>query len=238
MRNMKELLKHSQKYNKVIIQRQFDSKKNTVAYVTYNGKPRVFKWYAPAFTTNMQTEYMILTKAAGKLQLPTVFEQDTQHNLLIMNYILGENLCDILNNDMTPLKKKQHLIQDLAAWFAAFHTYFKTSDSYRIRGDSIPRNFIVTNKIWGVDFEESRIGKPIEDLATLSASLLTTDPLFTIEKYDLIRMFIKSYQNVVTWSLQDVTEEIAYALLERIQWHEDTEDLIRIHVTKIRAHGL
>jgi len=45
---------------------------------------------------------------------------------------------------------------------------FKTDDQFLIRGDSSLRNFMFTDRIWGVDFEESRIGSPVEDIGRVA----------------------------------------------------------------------
>ena len=90
----------------------------------------------------------------------------------------------------------------LGQWFTNFHVFFKTTDRFRIRGDSILRNFILTDRIWGVDFEESRTGRPEEDIATMCASILSTDPMFTPEKFELSKIFIKSYNQSMNWILK------------------------------------
>ena len=97
---------------------------------------------------------------------------------------------------------------------------------------------VVTDRLWGVDFEESRNGKPVEDIAGVCASLLSSDPMFTGEKLRLCKLFIHSYGTAVEWSLGNVTEEIAYALLERIQWRPDDEETLRKHSKEIREQGI
>ncbi|MFW6121548.1 MAG: hypothetical protein ACOC80_11715, partial [Petrotogales bacterium] len=129
-------------------------------------------------------------------------------------------------------------INVLANWFVNFHNHFKTEDSFRIRGDSILRNFILTHLIWGVDFEESRYGTPVEDIAGICSSLLSTTPMFTDEKFRLCKIFVQSYEKTVKWSLGNINDEIAYALLEKIQWRKKEEEILRKYSTKIRELGL
>ena len=238
MKDINELIKNNKKYKNTVIQKRFISKKNTVCYVILNDKPRVLKWYAPGFKKNMETEYAILKKGSSKLNMPTPLEKDEENNVIEMSYIIGENLCDVINDEKTTSSEKQRLMYLLAEWFSKFHTYFKKTDKIFIRGDSILRNFILTDRIWGVDFEESRCGKPIEDIIGMCASILSTDPMFTDEKLQLCRIFINSYEKSILRNLHDVNNEIAYALLEKIQWRPNDEEVIRKFAQKIRKKGL
>lgn len=238
MREIEELVQNVKKYKNVIIQQRFKSNKNTVAYVTIDSKPRIFKWYVPGLKRNMETEYSILKKGSSKLNIPAVHEMDEDNNLLIMTYVAGKNLCDVVNDEKTTTSEKQKIMFLLSDWFARFHNYFKTTDQFRIRGDSILRNFIISDRIWGLDFEESRIGKPIEDIAGMCSSILSTDPMFTDEKFQLCTTFIDSYKSSVKWSLDNMSDEIAYALLEKIQWRPEEEETLRKYAKRIRKHGL
>jgi aminoglycoside phosphotransferase (APT) family kinase protein len=150
---------------------------------------------------------------------------------------MGKNLCDFINDEFTSYEDKEKIVTKLARWFVDFHDYFKDNDFY-IRGDSILRNFILNDKIWGVDFEESRVGKPIEDVACMCSSILTTDPMFTKEKFNLCTTFIRSYEESANWRLDNVKDEVAYAILERIQWRPDKENILRSFSNKIRKKGL
>lgn len=238
MKDIEELIKNHKKYKNTVIQKRFTSKKNTVCYLFLNDKPRVLKWYAPGFKKNMETEYAILKRGSSKLNMPVPLEKDEENNVIAMSYIIGENLCDVINDEKTTISEKQRLMYLLAGWFSKFHTYFKKTDKIFIRGDSILRNFILTDRVWGVDFEESRCGKPIEDIASMCASILSTDPMFTDEKLQLCRIFINSYEKSIRQNFPDVNDEIAYALLERIQWRRNDEEVIRKFAQKIRKKGL
>jgi len=238
MREIEELLKGKKKYKKAVLQQKLKSKKNTVAYVTINGKPRILKWFVPGLKRQMNNEFDILKKGSGKLNIPTIFEKDEENNVLIMSYIIGENLCDIINDGEITFDEKKKMIILLADWFFNFHNHFKTEDQFRIRGDSNLRNFILTDKIWGVDFEESRMGKVVEDIAGLCSSILSTDPMFKSEKYKLCKIFIESYTDLAPGRILKVNDEIAYALLEKIQWRPDQEEILRKNSKKIREKGL
>jgi len=239
MRDIKNLIENVERYESVLVQKRFASKKNTVAYVVLNGQPRILKWFVPGLKQNMENEYSILKKGDLTLSIPSPFEKDTENNVLVMGYIIGHNVCDVINDSQTAFEEKEKVVQQLADWFVQFHTFFKTEEGFRIRGDATLRNFIQTKgRIWGVDFEESRIGKPSEDLATLCGSLLSTDPMFTDEKFKLSQMFLNTYRKATQWNIEHINEEISYALLERIQWRPKDEDTLRKYATKIRQKGL
>jgi tRNA A-37 threonylcarbamoyl transferase component Bud32 len=238
MKDIEELIKNVEKYKKAIIQRKFKSKKNTVAYVTINNRPRVLKWFAPGFKRQMTIEHEILQKGSSKLKIPSIFEMDEENNVLTMSYITGENLCEIINDEQTIKSRKEKLMILIAKWFAYFHTHFKEDNEFLIRGDATLRNFLLSDQIWGIDFEEARLGEPTEDIATLCASILSTDPLFTPEKFQLCQKFIYSYTRSVTWTIKNINQEIAYALLQRIQYRPEYEEILRNYAQRIRDHGL
>lgn len=238
MKDIKELVKNNKKYKKATIQQDFKSKKNTVAYVTLNDKPRVLKLFVPGLKKNMKNEYSILKKGSSKLNIPTPFELDEENNVLILNYIIGENLCDLVNDKKTSTSEKERLMILLAKWFEKFHSHFKDEDEFFIRGDSNLRNFIFNDRIWGVDFEEARTGKPVEDIAGICSSILSTDPMFTSEKFYLCKKFIESYGKSAPWAVNNINDEVAYALLENIQYRPEQEEILRKYSKKIRQKGL
>ena len=238
MKNIEELIKNIKKYKKTVIQRKLKSKKNSVAYVTLEGKPRVLKWYVPGFKNQMKTEQKILEKAASKLNIPTIHEIDDENNVLIMSYIIGENLCDLINDKVITSSEKEKLMILLADWFINFHNYFKKAEQFFIRGDSTLRNFIFSDRIWGVDFEESRIGSPVEDIGGLCSSILTTDPMFTDEKLMLCKKFIDSYVKKAPGRILNINDEISYSILKKIQWRPEQEEILREYSHIIKEKGI
>lgn len=239
MRDIQELIGNVEKYKTVAIQKRFESKKNTVAYVIFNDQPRILKLFVPGLKRNMEIEYSILKKGFSNLTMPSPFEKDSDNNVLVMSYITGENVCDILNDPQKIFDEKIKVVHLLANWFVKFHTFFKSEDGFRLRGDANLKNFIFSRAhIWGVDFEESRIGKPGEDLATLCVSLLSTDPMFTDEKFQFCQIFIDTYRKSVKWDVEHLNADISFALLERIQWRSRDEEILRKYAYKIRNKGL
>jgi tRNA A-37 threonylcarbamoyl transferase component Bud32 len=239
MRDIQELIDNTERYKNVLLQRRFESKKNTVAYVLDDGHPRILKWFVPGLKQNMDIEYNVLKKGFSDLSVPSPLKKDTENNVLVMNYIIGENICDLIHDSQRSIEEKQKIIHHLANWFVKFHMFFKSEDGFQLRGDATLRNFILSrDRVWGVDFEESRVGKPGEDLATLCGSLLSTNPMFTDEKFQLCEIFLDAYRKSVKWEMAHVNAEISYALLERIQWRPNDEEILRKYATRIRKSGL
>jgi tRNA A-37 threonylcarbamoyl transferase component Bud32 len=239
MRDIKELIENVEKYKTVLLQKRFEGKKNVVGYVMYNGLPRILKWYVPGLKQNMDIEYSILKKGFSDVTMPSPLEKDVDNNVIVMSYITGENVCDIVNDPQTAFEEKKKVVQLLADWFVNFHTFFKSEDGFRLRGDANLRNFILSKgHIWGVDFEESRIGRPSEDLATFCVSLLSTDSMFTEEKFQFCQIFLDSYRRSVKWRIEQLNADISYALLERIQWRPKDEEILRKYSIRIRNKGL
>lgn len=237
MKNIEEFIKNCDDYDKIVIQKSFKSKKNTVAYVTIDNKPRVLKFFVPGLKENMEKEYQILEKGK-KLNIPNVYKKDDKNNFLTMNYIAGENLCDVINDKKTTFKEKKRLMELLAEWFNNFHNHFKIDEEFFIRGDSNLRNFILNDQIWGLDLEETRKGQPTEDIADLCSSILTTDPMFTNEKYSLCKKLITSYVEKAPGRVKNIDLEVSYSILKKIQYRPDDEEILRKHAKKIRKHGL
>ena len=237
MRDIEDLIKSNKKYKDALVQQQFKSKKNIVAYVILNNKPRVLKWFVPGLKRQMKTEYDIIKKGSSKLNIPIIHEIDEKNNVLIMNYIIGENLCDIINNKNVTISEKQRLIMLLAQWFFDFHNHFKAKEEFFIHGDPTLRNFIFTDRIWGLDFEETRSGKPVEDIAGMCASILTTEPMFNSEKFQLCIKFYGEYLNLAPGRINNVDSEISFSLLQKIQWRPNDEEILRKYSKLIRKKG-
>lgn len=237
MKDIQELINTSNTYKNVIVQQRFTSKKNTVALVTYNTKPRVFKWFAPGFSNNMNKEYQLLQQAAGTLYTPAVFEKDEKNNLLILEYIKGKNVCEFINSADVPVERKQDILKDLAHWFIKFHDFFKGKDTFMIHNDANLRNFITNTRIWGFDLETCRTGQPVEDIAGICTSLLTTTPMFTTEKHHLCLIFIQEYNTCAPGRLKEIKKTTAYVLREKSMYRRQEKTLLETYAKIIEEDG-
>ena len=171
---------------------RFKSRKNGVYRVRVNGETKVLKIFSSS--ESLDREYKMLDLLKDRLNVPRVHSIDRRRGMLVMEFIEGENLCDLVNSTVEhDIADSLRIIEKLARWFSDFHLLLK--DKQMVRGDSILRNFILDYKgeIHGVDFEESRRGRVEEDIAEICISVLTTHPEFTEEKFELCKRFLKAY---------------------------------------------
>ncbi len=213
MRNLEEL-KGIDRYHELIIYRVFNSRKNTVAEARLNKDKRgVIKLFNRR--ESMEREYSILSNTTG-VSTPKVYSRDDENIILVLEFIDGENLCDVVNNPSVSFNEKKKLVALLGEWLARFHEEFNMR-----RGDSILRNFIVNDRIWGVDFEESTVeGKIIEDVAEACISILMTKPMFTDEKKKLCIELLEAYSMYTPLDLENVDRVIEEKYLEVVERRE------------------
>lgn len=242
MKKIRKLIENSEKYKNVVVQNELNSDKNTVLYVTIDKKPRVIKSFVPGLKKNMEKESNIYTQFkenSTKIQVPFIYTVDKENNILILEYLNGKNLRNLIKSDDTTNQEKQQIIEMLSIWFLDFHNFFKDrKKEFLIHGEPVLQNFIFTEKIWGVDFEETRKGKPAEDIAGLCASILTTEKMFTQQKIKLCKNFLNSYTSRVPGRIKNINDDIAYAILEKIPEKPEKEEILRKHSKKIRKEGL
>jgi hypothetical protein len=179
-----------------------------------------------------ENELSILKSSwSHRLAVPEVLE--AREDVILMNFISGETLVDRINRTF-----ESHLIDKLAEWYYNYHRVHG-----QIKGDPRLRNFIVHNdQIFGVDFEESREGLWMVDIAGVCASLLDTDPIFDLRKRILSWRLLEKYlslfpvppRNETVYT--DFITGIADTLLQTSQWREDRKILELSE--KIRDEGL
>jgi aminoglycoside phosphotransferase (APT) family kinase protein len=79
-----------------------------------------------------------------------------------------------------------------------------------LKGDCNLRNFIWNGKkICGLDFEESTIGDPCQDLGEICFFLLTNSPPLTPLKMEMVDWFLKSYQEYSETKIRNISDFIA-----------------------------
>ena len=198
MKALEENLLKIPTYQELRVNQVFPSKKNIVALVSNKDNQYILKWYQSCTTRALKQEIYILQTAKNTLAVPNIISYDLNNNVVCMDYLTGTNLCDIINDETVSIHTKKEHIKSLAEWFSTFHQFFNNNQTYLIHGDAILRNFITSNKtLYGLDFEETKQGKPIEDISFLCASILTTHPKNTDEKKELSDVFIETYETMM-----------------------------------------
>jgi tRNA A-37 threonylcarbamoyl transferase component Bud32 len=189
--------------------RKFESRKNNVYLIQDNDDQVptrfVFKEFSNEFKKNLKIERDILIKL-NELKIPTPKILNYTEEYLLLEYIEGQTIIDIVNNNLsngqilyiTDLSK---LFEMLGAWFANLHSKtFNKEYSVILKGDCVLKNFIynpksISTNLIGLDFEESHYGSGSVDLGAVCSTVLTLKPRFSKLNYKLCKIFINSYNN-------------------------------------------
>lgn len=210
MDSLTTLFSKSQYLRNAEVKQVLKSKKHRVYLINIDKKEMVLKWYQQGYQRNMIKECEILTEKSTPYPKPFVIRKNEKEGFLLMSYINGENICDLINNPRFCFHRKILLIQHLSHWFTQFHDYHQSKKETLVHGDAHLRNFIATPKgiIYGLDFEETFRGDFMIDIADFCASILTTNPMFTEEKHKLVDTFIQHYGELTSYKLKDIEKKI------------------------------
>ena len=197
------------------------SRKNIVVHLTLKIKEQStpLETVAKMFVVDkFDIELQILKSSWEKsLAVPEVI--DAREGVILMDYITGEPLVDVLNRTFEP-----SLIDMLAEWY---YNYHRAHDM--IKGDPRLRNFIHNNgRIYGVDYEESRPDSWILDIGGTAASLLDTNPIFDIRKRKMCWALLESYLDLIdekrTSEIEtEFNETVADILKQTAIWRNNDE---------------
>ena len=197
------------------------SRKNIVVHLTIKTKEQSIplETVAKMFVVDkFDIELQILKSSWEKsLAVPEVIE--ARNGVILMVYITGEPLVDVLNRTFEP-----SLIGMLAEWYYNYH-----SAHDMIKGDPRLRNFIHNNgRIYGVDYEESRPDSWILDISGSAASLLDTDPIFDVRKRKMCWALLETYLDLIgekqTSEIKaEFNETVAEILKQTAIWRNNDE---------------
>lgn len=167
---------------------------------------------------NFDIELRILRSSWEKsLTVPEVI--DARNGVILMDYVTGEPFVDVLNRTFEPL-----LVEILAEWYYKFHTAHDM-----IKGDPRLRNFIYNNdRVFGVDYEESRPDTWILDIGGTAASILDTDPIYDVRKQKLCWTLLETYLDLIGEKItseieSEFNETVADTLKQTAIWRENDE---------------
>ncbi|AFC98852.1 Mn2+-dependent serine/threonine protein kinase [Methanocella conradii HZ254] len=185
--------------------KKFPSRKNAVYLVERGGWRLVLKVYG---NDRRKNEADVLRSAlkAG-IRVPEIIEEG--ESALLMEFIPGR-----LANDYLETCRIEEIALGVADWLAGFHKAFRSGDSVLLKSDAILKNFIVSDSLYGIDFELSRIGRPEEDVGEALAYLLDTRPMFADDKLGLCQAFIERYERGSGIGLKGVDAFVARSLRE------------------------
>lgn len=209
------------------------SRKNVVLHLTVSSKrSKSVELVAKMFVAgNYETEVSVLLSSRKHgLAVPEVI--GARDGVILMSFIPGEVLVDAINHTFD-----SRIIDKLAHWYYDYHSVHR-----QIKGDPRLRNFIYhENTLYGIDFEESRPGSWMLDIAGISASLLDTNPIFDPRKRVLSWRLLDTYLSLLgqerdTTLEDEFTTVIADTLQQTSAWRTDSRILELSE--RIRTDGL
>lgn len=161
------------------------SKRNRVWVAETDVRPVVVKQSLSGRAGNEFEQLLIARKAGIEVPYPLFMEGE----YLVLEYVQGDT-CDTMINHLFSFEAAERI----GIWLARFHEKMPSDDLRIIRGDSVLSNFVFSEgKIFGLDFEDSGPGDPLDDLGQIGASILGNEPFFTPIKFDLCIRLIESY---------------------------------------------
>jgi tRNA A-37 threonylcarbamoyl transferase component Bud32 len=204
--------------------RRFYSKKNEVSLVQFTDSLGLKReWVVKKYNDpkNIKMEGEILKQLyTGGLSVPKMIHVGVTS--IIMENIKGITLLEWIED-----KEKESVakpgcrvevlktIEELAHWLKRFYEIMAVADSENIiLGDTNFRNFIVADKLYGVDFENCQRGKVEEDIGKLCAFALTYDPPFTEWKCMLADAINEIMSDILQISSGSINVEMIKELTE------------------------
>jgi tRNA A-37 threonylcarbamoyl transferase component Bud32 len=196
------------------------SKKNIVIHLKIHAEKPIDVVAKLFVVDKFDIELRILNSSWEKsLAVPKVIK--AEEGVILMDFISGDLLVDTLNQSFKP-----EFADLLAKWYYNFHSAHEM-----IKGDPRLRNFIHHNgRIYGVDFEESRIADWMLDIGGSAASFLDTNPIFDVRKRQLCWRFLERYLDLTGQKRtkeidQHFVETVADTLKQTSEWRNDKEIL-------------
>jgi len=205
-------------FGDLTIIRKFPSKKNHVYLVDIGGKRLIMKLFTSDRSAN---EFKVLGQAYN-LGIPVPRPYELRDRAILMEYLVGKTV-----NELVESENRYDLVLGVASWLARFHRAFMGEDGkVLLKSDAIFKNFIVADRIYGIDFELSRPGNPEEDVGEAISFLLDTNPMFTDDKIRLAHNFIQLYEAESGIKLNDIEDSIAQSLIEAAGFRTGQRELL------------
>lgn len=198
--------------------RKFPSKKNRVYLVDADGKRLILKLFTSDRCAN---EFRVLRQAYD-IGIPVPRPVEMRDRAILMEYVVGKTV-----NEIVETEKRYDLVLGVASWLARFHrALIDEEGKVLLKSDAIFKNFIVADRIYGIDFELSRPGNPEEDVGEAISFLLDTYPMFTDDKIRIAHSFIKTYEAESGIKLNDIEDSIAKSLIEAASFRPGQRELL------------
>ena len=218
------------------VDRKIDSRKNDV-YLLKTSKTGeeekylIYKKYSDPDKLPVEKEMLTLLHNK-KVAVPQIY--DIGDGYMLLEYLGGALLLDFFcwqENirgavDDALCEPSYQIIYSLCSWFRDFYAALHEADGRQlIMGDVNFRNFIIREKIYGMDLEECREGKIEEEIGSFCAFALTYSPSFTPWKSAMVKEMLRVFSEEMQLDLPDLKEEIRKSLSglsQRRQFADET----------------
>lgn len=202
---------------------RFFSKRNQIYLLNLkdkNGyeKYMVYKLHSHRFRLAKETE-MLFQLRDSLVPVPNLFK--VVGNGLFMEYVSGPTVLEFLEwQEKAHFQYKEphtepamQAVNHLADWLNVFYRTTKINMGKRvILGNINARNFIIRDKLFGVDFEDWREGHPEEDAGRICAFTLTYNPPYTPWK----KIFVMRMIDLLVSRLELDRYEVIHYLFEEL----------------------
>lgn len=206
------------------VEKKFTSRKNNVFLVKTNKsdnkkKYLVCKKYSRPERMPEEIKMLSLLKEKGA-PVPAIYA--TGDDYVLLEYLEGPLFADFFFWQESVSGSGSHSlagpayqsIYSLCCWFKVFYAASRAiTGKQLIMGDVNFRNFIIRERIYGIDFEECREGKIEEDLGSLCAFGLTYWPPFTPWKMAMIGELFQIFSSEFRLDKELVKQELQKELL-------------------------
>ena len=129
------------------------------------------------------------TLAQKGIAVPAVLGRE--ESSLKLQYIKGLTIPDWLERHEAGNGCFDDLCGAVILWMEAFYSAVDHDRTKEIRGDVNGRNFILSDRLFGVDFETRAFGEKAWDVGRFAAYILAYDPSFTPYKRAFANAFLE-----------------------------------------------
>lgn len=201
----------------------FFSKKNQVTLLKLRRSGQILQVVAKYFVWGdlLREKESLLQCSQKGIAVPRIIAEGDR--VLFLEYLPGRDLLHLIQQDF-----EQKIITDLATWLVDFHRAFALGGTTLLKGDLRLHNFVFSRgRIFGLDFEEARCGKPDLDVADLLASLLDSAKGSDEAKMDLCREFLNVYEKKAGTVFPSIEKLVAANLRRRARVRRDLAPVYR-----------
>ena len=210
------------------VERKIESRRNDVFLLKASktgatSEFLIYKKYSEPDKIEREQEMLSLLHSRG-VAVPQVY--GTGDGYILLEYLDGPLFLDFFcwqENTGASMGGSLHgtsyqTIYSLCSWFKDFYAVSREDPARQlIMGDVNFRNFLIREKVYGMDLEECREGKIEEDVGSLCAFALTYSPPFTPWKTTMVGEMFRVFCGELQLEQELLREEIKKSLLQIAQ---------------------